>query len=189
MYSTWEGRARWPRTSPWAEQGARCVQQVMDKLHLSQKLLQEWQTTAQNWSFGSSKSPSSSSPSMTSCWCPPESKAWPCPFSFSYFGEVKDWYLEQKPLQRAHKPLRSADCKQAIKVKHLLKGCADMELVLPLEFVGQELWDDVPLVLSSHIQLLWLHSGQRKQQAVSAVVSTQLCTQVPAALLYFMTWK
>lgn len=161
IYSSWEGRARWGWI-PWAEQGAQsvhgllscAVQQVMDKLHLSQKPLQGWQTAAQNWSFGSSKSHISSSPSMPSCWSLSESKAQLCPSSFPYFGEVKDWYLQQKPLQRAHKPLRSADCKQVIKVKHLLKCCADTELALPLDLWGRSCGMMLQWSCPHHSQLL-----------------------------------
>lgn len=159
------------------------VQQVTDKLHLSQKLLQVWQTTAQNRFFGSFKSHSSSSPSMTRCWFLSESKAWLCPSSFSYFGEAKDWYLQQKPLQRAHKPLRSADCKQVIKVKHLLKCCADTQLALPLESVGR--WPSGPVLTT----VLWEDSWQRKQLALEWGISIPLCTQAPTAHLCYVAWK
>lgn len=134
-------------------------------------------------------------PYRTSCWFLPESKAGLSASSSSYFGEVRDWYLQQRPWQRAHKPLRSADCEQVIKVQHLLKGCAGMELALALQFwgrscgmmlLGQELWDDAPGVLSSPqpapLRGLWAKKG-------TGSFYTLFYTALYTAHLYYMTWK
>lgn len=123
------------------------VQPVMELLPLSQKLLQGWQTTAPNWSFGSSKSHSSSSPSMAA--------------ADSYLRAKLGSVLLVSPIlekskigiyNRSHSRglITAQVCRlnTVIKVKHLLKCCADMSCCAP-GVCGAGAVGDAPVLLSS----------------------------------------
>lgn len=107
-------------TGHWAAavQSALVVQSSQQLLHIQQAAAE-----MQPFAFSLSYSSCSSS-TVILIWAQRSISALPVSL---ILGKVKDQDLQQKPLQRARKPLGPTDCKQVIKVKHLLQCFADTQ--------------------------------------------------------------